>query len=354
MSVILDDSDPLVDYSGRGWLGHPGEQFVEFGATTHSSGTPGDTATLKFEGTSISVYGTLVPGRPIMNFSIDGAEPTPLEASPVKEPSHNILFWTSSALMEAPHTLTITVTFNTTDITPETLFLDYFVYKTASAASKTILVDDSDPSLIYSPDWQRQDDCDTCIERTQHVSASAGAWVAFNFEGSQISLNGSAKDNELSVLVDGIIQPTTFSLPVARLPNNLSHTINITTLGGNVFAIDTFTIVPTLEDVDSSVSSSPTSRTNASPGSTSSQLVAGAKTSKPTPIAAIVGATVGAFLILSLILVSILLRKRWVKSCLNHQSTAPNPLVSPFVSSLNGGSAEPPQYKLKYVPVVRV
>jgi hypothetical protein len=52
MSVILDDSDPLVDYSGRGWLGHPGEQFVEFGATTHSSGTPGDTATLKFEGAS--------------------------------------------------------------------------------------------------------------------------------------------------------------------------------------------------------------------------------------------------------------------------------------------------------------
>ncbi|KAJ7811880.1 hypothetical protein B0H14DRAFT_3879881, partial [Mycena olivaceomarginata] len=281
------------------------------------SGTPGDTATLKFEGTSISVYGTLVPGRPIMNFSIDGAEPTPLEASPVKEPSHNILFWTSSALMEAPHTLTITVTFNTTDITPETLFLDYFVYKTASAASKTILVDDSDPQPNILSGL---------------ATASAGAWVAFNFEGSQISLNGSAKDNELSVLVDGIIQvipidnsPQLFSLPVARLPNNLSHTINITTLGGNVFAIDTFTIVPTLEDVDSSVSSSPTSRINASPGSTSSQLVAGAKTSKPTPIAAIVGATVGAFLILSLILVSILLRKRWVKSCLNHQSTAPNP-----------------------------
>jgi hypothetical protein len=123
-----------------------------------------------------------------MNFSIDGAESTPLEASPVKEPSHNILFWTSSALVEAPHTLTITVTFLTTDITPETLFLDYFVYKTASADSKTILVDDSDPSLIYSPDWQRQDDCDTCIERTQHVSASAGAWVALNFEGSRCTM----------------------------------------------------------------------------------------------------------------------------------------------------------------------
>jgi hypothetical protein len=51
MSVLLDDSDPLVQYnSPSGWI--VTGVVHEFELTTHASATPGDTATLAFEGAS--------------------------------------------------------------------------------------------------------------------------------------------------------------------------------------------------------------------------------------------------------------------------------------------------------------
>jgi hypothetical protein len=50
MSVIIDDSDPLVQYNSPRWK--LAGKVPEFEATTHSSATPGDTATLTFDGES--------------------------------------------------------------------------------------------------------------------------------------------------------------------------------------------------------------------------------------------------------------------------------------------------------------
>jgi hypothetical protein len=51
MSVLIDDNDPLVQYnSPSGWI--VTGLVPEFELTTHASATPGDTATLAFEGAS--------------------------------------------------------------------------------------------------------------------------------------------------------------------------------------------------------------------------------------------------------------------------------------------------------------
>jgi hypothetical protein len=51
MSVLIDDSDPLIQYNSPGGWGAAGDPS-EFKKTSHASATPGDTATLAFEGAS--------------------------------------------------------------------------------------------------------------------------------------------------------------------------------------------------------------------------------------------------------------------------------------------------------------
>ncbi|KAF8146310.1 hypothetical protein K438DRAFT_1628551, partial [Mycena galopus ATCC 62051] len=138
MSVLVDDNDPSVQYNpSTGWTleGRP----PEFNATTHVSATRGDTAALKFEGTSIRVYGTIGPnaGQSRLNFSIDGVDPASYQAPswPAAQThgNPNQLFWESPILNETSHQLMITVDHDTS-LAPNlangqgTFFLDYFVY----------------------------------------------------------------------------------------------------------------------------------------------------------------------------------------------------------------------------------
>ncbi|KAF8146296.1 hypothetical protein K438DRAFT_1628449 [Mycena galopus ATCC 62051] len=144
MSVLIDDNDPLVQYS-PGWTreGHA----PEFNATTHVSATRGDTASLKFEGTSIRVYGTIAPnaGQSRLNFSLDGVDLASYQAPSVPTTESggitNQLFWASPTLNETLHQLVITVDHDTSTLPPNsvdgTFFLDYFVYTTTAAVSVT-------------------------------------------------------------------------------------------------------------------------------------------------------------------------------------------------------------------------
>jgi hypothetical protein len=65
-------------------------------------------------------------------------------------------------------------------------FLDYFVYKTSSTARKTLLIDDNDPGVAYSPGSWIFGTSDESLEGTQHVSTSAGSWAAVSFDGASL------------------------------------------------------------------------------------------------------------------------------------------------------------------------
>ncbi|KAF8207515.1 hypothetical protein K438DRAFT_1962437 [Mycena galopus ATCC 62051] len=133
-----------------------------------ASATPGDTATLAFEGTSISVYGTIADGEASLNFSIDGVVVGLYQSPEVDHAIHNLLFWTSPPLAEASHQLVVTVDQDlSTDSSNRSIFLDYFIYNTTSAAGKTVLFDDSDASLSYSPDWRINTDSDSSLQGTE-------------------------------------------------------------------------------------------------------------------------------------------------------------------------------------------
>ncbi|KAF7334551.1 hypothetical protein MVEN_02285000 [Mycena venus] len=285
MSVLLDDDDPLVLYNSPGGWAKFGIESSEFDGTTHASGTHGDTATLAFEAiTSFS-------GRP-----------------PVyTQGSHQLVV-----------TIDQDVPLPTANPLNRTFFLDYFVYTTTSAAGKTVLIDDNDRSVTYSDsdNWQSSDDSDDCLERTNHVSMSAGSWVAVPFNGTQISLISAPgqKAFKASVSIDGspagqISQPQNKNqLFNSAVLSPGPHTINVTVLGGNSMAVDYFLVT---SGSDAPIPAADPSQAPASESGPSSGI---ATAQNPPPIAAIVGGTVGGLVVVAIaVLAFILILRRRAK-----------------------------------------
>ncbi|KAJ6511170.1 hypothetical protein C8R45DRAFT_1162723 [Mycena sanguinolenta] len=324
MSILIDDSDPSVQYSSLGGWSTPGN-VPEFNATTHTSATPGDTATVGFQGSSISVYGTLAPssGASRLNFSIDGVDSGFYEAPLVPVAIQNQLFWKSPVFSEAQHTLVVTVDQDSS--LPEvnrwnrTFFLDYFIYTTNSTGGQTLLVDNTDTSVTYWPGWKSFNNISNSLESTQHVSTSVGSWAAASFNGTGISLFGTPgqKGFSASIVVDGskpVISKSQTDGDRIFNTSGLSpgpHTINVTVLEGNL-GIDYFLVydagspapatTPQGQPVPSPSPSGTPQLPLPPPGATHS--------SKKPPVSAIVGGAVGGLTLLLLILVTVFIMRR--------------------------------------------
>jgi len=229
-------------------------------------------------------------------------------------------------LTEASHQLVVTVDQDSsTDSSNRSIFIDYFIYNTTSTAGKTVLFDDSDASLVYSPDWQANTASSSSLQGTEHVSMSVGASVFLSFEGTQISLFGPSgqKGLQASVLIDGSDShsgPMTQSnkqnqlFASSVLPPG-QHTINVTVLTGDSTAIDYFlvgnnilpTTATTLPPAGSPVSSPPPT---SSPAPDGTQKPVSSSLAKAPPIAAIVGGAVGGLALLLLVLLGVLMWRR--------------------------------------------
>jgi hypothetical protein len=350
--VLVDDSDTVVKYNTPGgWI----EDGIvpEFNQTAHASATPGDTATLVFEGTSALSFRQFFftracnPKAPSgaesrLKFSVDGIDVGLYQPVPVANAIHNQLFWTSPIFDEASHTLVITVDPSVTSSSQQegplkrAFYLDYFTYQTTSTAGKTVVIDDSDPSVTYSPKWF-QKDSDSRLEGGFHGSNSQidGSWaaVAFNgaaysillnetegeFPGTGISLFGSSgtpgpdQGFKASVAIDGsqlgtISQTNENQLFDSGVLPPGPHTINVTVLDGHSLVIDYFLVKNDLEIpfvASTAGSSASASESNAAPGPLGT-----AQVSKAPPIAAIVGGVVGGLVLLLLLLVAALMWRR--------------------------------------------
>ncbi|KAJ6511165.1 hypothetical protein C8R45DRAFT_1089281 [Mycena sanguinolenta] len=388
MSVLIDDNDPLIQYSPpSGWstTGAPGPKL---GNTTHASATPADTAALVFEGTSISIYGIVVPssGQSRLNFSIDGVDAGFYEAPIVPAAIQNHLFWKSPVFSEAQHKLVVTLVQDLSLGTAvnqlnRTFFLDYFIYTTTITAGKTLFIDDADTSVTYSPGgWQSDNSTDSCLEGTQHTSQSVRSWAAASFSGTGISLFSplGQKGFSASIVVDGSKPVISQSLIDGNKIFNTSglssgpHTINVTVLEGNL-GIDYFFVSNASSLAPATTSQSQPVPSPSQPAPSPSQPVPSPshssgtpQSSKKPPIAAIVGGTIGGLIMMLLLALIIWKRRRnarhnntqlgvsesapWGESEMDHDGllvTAPRPFQP------SESANPPPPYTLKYLPVVR-
>ncbi|KAJ6530950.1 hypothetical protein DFH09DRAFT_140911 [Mycena vulgaris] len=132
-SYFIDDRDARVTYTPE-WRKFIGDN--DFMHTSQESTSPGDSFSLKFEGTSVSYYGGITASDAgVMNASIvlDGGKPTFFIAPASPAAVTNNLIFESGIINDGSHTLVIT------QENQFTVWTDYFLITpgTASAASST-------------------------------------------------------------------------------------------------------------------------------------------------------------------------------------------------------------------------
>ncbi|KAI0832931.1 hypothetical protein BC628DRAFT_1415157 [Trametes gibbosa] len=128
-SALVDDSNPRVQYQ-PGWDWQQG--VLEVDATRHAASIAGLTAWLPFVGNSIAVVGTIgesgTYGQPKTTYSIDGKVMGSYEAPfvDVGNAQYNVTFFTADGLSAGDHIVLV----NSTEGSPNTFFLDYFLIGT--------------------------------------------------------------------------------------------------------------------------------------------------------------------------------------------------------------------------------
>ncbi|CDO71071.1 hypothetical protein BN946_scf184844.g75 [Trametes cinnabarina] len=115
----IDDSSPQLQYSGQ-WTQAGTSQ--DYRNTSHASRSPGSTVKFTFNGTYITVYGSVDSNGSTSSYTLDDTSPVSKEVQPVPLPQYNWpFFFPSSPLQPGVHELVIAVdsgTFN----------LDYIEY----------------------------------------------------------------------------------------------------------------------------------------------------------------------------------------------------------------------------------
>ncbi|KAF6741480.1 hypothetical protein DFP72DRAFT_265746 [Ephemerocybe angulata] len=100
--VVADDSSSYIAYSGS-WA-------RQWESAVHSTSQSGASATFRFRGTGIKVYGTIPSGSGVLRsqFVVDGGSPTTVERQAGANPAYNEVLLDLSSLAAIDHSVTIT------------------------------------------------------------------------------------------------------------------------------------------------------------------------------------------------------------------------------------------------------
>ncbi|KAJ7574070.1 hypothetical protein C8J56DRAFT_477498 [Mycena floridula] len=138
VSVVLDDTDPSIQYSGNDWVvgGGPGE----FMGTTHGTVASDSEIKIPFSGTAIQVYGTVTATGgafpdPISTYSIDNGPATffSLNSTGLTSNPTMMCFFNSPPLSDGNHTLNICST-----VAGSRFWFDFAVYTVGPGSAASI------------------------------------------------------------------------------------------------------------------------------------------------------------------------------------------------------------------------
>ncbi|KAF5311214.1 hypothetical protein D9611_013047 [Ephemerocybe angulata] len=106
--VVADDSSSYIAYSGS-WVRQTGSSR-QWESAVHSTSQSGASATFRFRGTGIKVYGTIPSGSGVIRsqYIVDGGSPTTVERQAGANPAYNEVLLDLSSLAAVDHSVTIT------------------------------------------------------------------------------------------------------------------------------------------------------------------------------------------------------------------------------------------------------
>ncbi|KAJ7326177.1 hypothetical protein DFH08DRAFT_884997 [Mycena albidolilacea] len=356
--IVVDDADPAIQYGSSGWfvadstkLNTIGNYGPVYNGTSHAT-TTDSTLSFPFNGTSISVFGTIAITKDANNVTdptwdcfideikIENPNPT------FQYPENNWQLCDQATIASGSHTLTIQVTSK-----GQPFYLDRILYTplpTAGYDGAVLEYTNTDTAVSFGTGWREWG--------VQNVTQTSGAQVALNFHGTAVSLFGYVptelphNSSSGTYTIDGG-PPVSFVLnglaaQSATLYNALMFTTNtltpathniVVTYGGD--ASETPLAVGTFYVTNTSTPSSGTQTSSSSGNSAASAASTGTvTTTKSSPVGAIVGGTLGCLAILMLIAALVFwCRRRRRREAANIRRTSANPFME--TAAVGGGPA---------------
>ncbi|THU95380.1 hypothetical protein K435DRAFT_723810 [Dendrothele bispora CBS 962.96] len=315
-NYTVEDSSPLIAYSpANAWIDASNDTLLPSysGASYHFTTTKAASASLRFNGTGVWVFGAKRPNYGDYSITVDGTDVSTSNAGSSQNLVKQVL-GTKQNMTYGTHTVIFTATSGTSRID-----IDSIEVETQFPGDKitTTMIDDSDPRIQYMPsdtDWNTNSR-DIFMANTLHFSQTKGASLSLPFSGESVAIYGTTSPDhaDIQIEIDGRVFDTlpggsggrTDSLHTQVLlfyQDNLDsgqHSLNMT---GVQQSTNPFI------DLDAVF----TYTSNHSNGTTPGGSAPSTSGAQSVPTGAIVGAAVGGTLglILLLVLLHVLYRRR--------------------------------------------
>ena len=300
--ITIDDGCPLISYSGD-WNDSTNQEIVgDYWLNTyHSTEEVGASASFKFTGTAVYLYGSKRSSHGTYDVDIDGASLGQFDGSSTQVESM-VLLASAERLTWGEHTVTIT----NSDPRGRFLDLDQIRWTTGkpglSSITNSTEIDDADGSVSYTPaeNWSDDDPTEQTgayHQNTVHFTSTVGSAVSVRFNGNAVYVFGSTDsfsgaydaqiDGNTAVALEGTT--TTFRQPallyyVDGLDSG-DHTLTLTNRQQGSFLRFDYAVASTWAES--------TSSGNADPDTPSSAPVSVQAVQSASKTAVIIGSTVG-------------------------------------------------------------
>ncbi|MDX2546996.1 hypothetical protein ACOT81_05730 [Streptomyces sp. WI04-05B] len=240
LSGRLDDDSTDISYTGS-WLASGNRGYGDYEDAVHYTTVNGDTASLTFTGTAVSVIGEKNSDQGQVEVFLDGTSQGLFDTSAATRQVQAVIYSTSG-LTVGSHTVQFVKRSGN--------------YATLDGFEVTGVANDTDPSLTYiGGTWRtyanrgygdHQDDV--------HAATANGDSVTVTFTGTGISLVTETNSDEgtIAVSVDGTSQGTVNANATSRhvqqtlyTVDGLSagrHTLTLTKTGGSYLVVDRFDV----------------------------------------------------------------------------------------------------------------
>ncbi|KAF5344240.1 hypothetical protein D9758_012331 [Tetrapyrgos nigripes] len=330
-NVTVEETSARIQYIGRNWIKNEQHDLFHGGAHDRTQ-EDGGKAVFTFTGTAIYYYASLWPFNVSTVLTLDNEASQTLNLTDPDQPNAgdgqpttvSDIRWQRTDLSNGLHTLTVergnyvlVDAFEyTTDDTKDVIGYD----NTTSGLLQNVTVQESDPQITYTGDWNKNDPNSLYSGGSHAFSEDVAATAVFNFTGvyhsslwpflvtTVLTFDDGPEEvldlHDHSVLITSNNHPTVESV-VRWSRANLTdgqHSLKITT--GSHALVDAITYTKTPADSSTTTSSSteagsPTATATPSSGSSHSATIGGA-----------VGGTLGGLLTLAALAVILFRRRR--------------------------------------------
>ncbi|MEV4864665.1 hypothetical protein [Streptomyces ossamyceticus] len=236
----VDDDDTAISYTGS-WTANGNRGYGDYEDAVHATGTNGDTASLTFTGTAVSVIGEKNSDQGQVEIFLDGTSKGLIDTSATTRSAQAVIYSTSG-LSAGSHTIKVVKRSGT--------------YATLDGFNVTGVHNDTNSSITYTgASWRSsanrgfgdyQDDV--------HATTANGDSATVTFTGTGISLVTETNSDEgtIAVSLDGTSQGTVNAFSASRQAQQTvysvsglplgRHTLTLTKTGGSWLVIDRFDV----------------------------------------------------------------------------------------------------------------